>query len=606
MLPAALAVLLGYLANEKFELVGAGREFYARLMETFSRDTYVRGTIYDRNLKQLAVTMERVSVFARTREIDSIRDTAAALGAILQLDGGALQDQLESGALRLWVAENIRQDQEEALKKLDLAGIYLQKDSKRYYPNSFEASHLIGYVEDGFGLAGAEFYYDRILASRKLQKKQDRNSLRHGQDLVLTLDLKIQSILEAMVRDIAASRDAYRVMAYLQESGSGEIISGVHFPSFDPNNFTKYSKDVLKNYFLEPIYLPPGFRRLLRDGSLLYAKEKKQEFSSAWSLVSSENDLGSQLQFWNLLGFDDDLLADFSAGGESAVRSAAGKAQAPPGSEHYGTTPEALSPMQLLNGCTILLGHGRRSRPRVVKKIIDVDTDLEISLDDVIEDYQQSSDQPADNLYDIDGLFGSQAGRLDSATQYLSDSIMVHENHDGFFISHVDDLTLARIPAGSDDLFLLVLVQKFPRGVDRREAGSSSTASIIDQGVERISVLQQVALSVADVVEPELLEPGNYQATHPPSSSVHAVKQAEVSPVQKLSTMPDLKGLSLRKSLRLLEGSGITIRIEGTGRVVGQTPPAGAPLNNVQSCLIRLASREKEMFEELPPMEKKK
>ncbi len=138
----------------------------------FAENALDRGTLYDRNLKQLAVTMERVSVFVRTREIESIADTTASLASILFIDRDKLKGQLESGVLRLWVAKDISQEQELAIKNLDLPGIHLQKEEKRYYPNGSQAAHLIGYVEDGIGLSGVEFYYDRLLATRKIKQQE--------------------------------------------------------------------------------------------------------------------------------------------------------------------------------------------------------------------------------------------------------------------------------------------------------------------------------------------------------------------------------------------------------------------------------------------------
>ena len=52
--------------------------------------------------------------------------------------------------------------------------------------------------------------------------------------------------------------------------------------------------------------------------------------------------------------------------------------------------------------------------------------------------------------------------------------------------------------------------------------------------------------------------------------------------------MPDLRGLSLRKSLRLLKGTSVEIRVYGTGRVVAQTPAAGTPLTDVKECILTL------------------
>lgn len=590
-----LLFFLGYQLEQRLDIAKVFKGYYSQIKNTFSHDVFVRGTIYDRNLKQLAVTMERVSVYVRTREIDSIQETAMLLSTVLQLDAKKLQDQLESGVLRLWVAEDINQKQEESVKSLDLSGVYLQRDSKRYYPNGSEVSHLIGYVEEGLGLAGVEYYYDRILASRKLQQKKEEKPQSNAQDLVLTIDLKIQSIVEDIVEEIALKEKAYKVIAYLQESDRGNIIAGAHYPTFDPNKFTKYSKEIVENSFLEPIYVPHKFRRFFRDAASLYSKQRKAELSSAWSLISSTDDLGGQLQLWSALGFDGDLAADFipvSERGDSKLSAVSPVSESP---EDYGTTPEILSPMQVLNAFTILLGEGRIFKPNLVEKIIDIETDMEIDLSGVVDQFPEKYKEKSYLLKALGPLFKSQAVEIDSSALYFHDSMVLRKNS----ASYINGLTLVKIPAGESDLFLLVMVKKYPKMVESQVREDYPVETVIDSRTERISVLQQVALSVADVVEPEPAKDVNYRSTSQTATVRKSRDKAEIQEEQVISVMPDLVGLSLRKSLRLLRGIPLNIQIEGTGQVVEQSPKPGTSLKGVASCKLVLASKEREMYEEL-------
>ncbi len=590
-----LLFTIGYQLEQRFDIAKLCRDYYALIKKTFSHEKFIRGTIYDRNLKQLAVTMERVSVYVRTREIDSIEETAMLLSTVLQLDAKKLQDQLESGVLRLWVTEDINQEQEESIKDLSLSGVYLQRDSKRYYPNGPEVSHLIGYVEEGLGLAGVEYYYDRILASRKLLQKKEEKPQSNAQDLVLTIDLKIQSIIEDIVKEIALKENAYKVVAYLQESNRGKIIAGAHYPTFDPNKFTRYSKEIVQNFFLEPIYLPHEFRKFFRDAASLYSKQRRGEFSSAWSLVSPAEDLGSQLQLWSALGFDGDFAADFVPGSEMVDATLSTVSIASPYPDEYGTTPEILSPMQVLNACTILLGNGKIFKPNVVEKIIDIETDMEIDLSGVVDQFPAKYKEANYQLKALGPLFESEAVEIDSSALYLHDSVVLHENG----ASYVNGLTLVKIPAGSSDLFLLVLVKKYPEMVGSRVVEDYPIETVIDSRTERISVLQQVALSVADVVEPELGKEENYRSKLAKLPTLDSGKSTGSDEEMVISIMPDLVGLSLRKSLRLLRGIPINIKIEGTGQVIKQSPQPGTSLKGVAGCTLILASKEKDMYEEL-------
>ena len=90
---------------------------------------------------------------------------------------------LETGSLRVWVAEDINQEQESAIKKRQLPGIYLQNEQVRFYPNATYAAHLIGYVDDNIGLAGIEFFYDRLLASKAVDGQETGSHLNQSQAL---------------------------------------------------------------------------------------------------------------------------------------------------------------------------------------------------------------------------------------------------------------------------------------------------------------------------------------------------------------------------------------------------------------------------------------
>ena len=250
LLIIAILGVAGYQLEQHFGITTSIKGVLHSIRVTFSQQGPVRGTIYDRNLKQLAVNLERVSVYVRSREIDSIAETATRLSEVLALDKNKLEEQLESGVLRLWIAENISQEQEIALKKLKMPGVYLQRDEKRYYPNDSQAAYIIGAGENGIGLSGVEFYYDRLLAGRKIKQQGKEPPLGSSFDLVLTIDMKIQEILESLVRDIARSEKADKVALYLMESETGEIIGGANLPGFNPNTYAKYSQEQTQDLFL--------------------------------------------------------------------------------------------------------------------------------------------------------------------------------------------------------------------------------------------------------------------------------------------------------------------------------------------------------------------
>jgi cell division protein FtsI (penicillin-binding protein 3) len=584
---------VGHQLEQYYGITSYLKEVLHTIKSTFSQSGPGRGTFYDRNLKQLAVTLERVSVYARTREIDSIKETATHLSEVLALDKDKLEDQLESGVLRLWIAKDISQEQEVSIKNLQLPGVYLQRDEKRYYPNDLKAAHFVGYVENGIGLSGVEYYYDRLLASRKLKQQEEKQPLSDSLDLVLTIDLKIQDILENLVRDISESEQAEKVTAYLLESGTGEIIGGAHLPGFNPNNFAKYSQEQTENMSLVPLCIPAKFRLFLRDATMLHAHSVDGVSPSAWSLVPDNNDLGSQLRLWERLGLGQSAETDFYVPAQPGKTAVSQQKPVIASTAYFGFVPESATPLSLLTTYSVLLNKGKKIRSFVVKKILDKETGVEVLLSGK-EDSGGQSDSWSDAEGDIiESLFRSQARQGVSNTYFFRDDILVSVDHGGRHQFLTNDLVFVNIPAGSNDLNMLIVVQRPPRGVSRGGVKKEkSLEQIIEEKVERLSVLQQIGKSVADVVEAEVGDEDNYQgknrlATEFSGSGKIVEKEKSVPGV-----MPDLEGLSLRKSLRLLQGINVKLNIQGTGRVVTQRPLPGTSLKGITECVLILENQE--------------
>jgi cell division protein FtsI (penicillin-binding protein 3) len=597
-----LVLLVGaicYYLEQRYEVVAYMDEVIASVKKTFSQQPPVRGTIYDRNLKQVAINKERVSVYIRTREIESISDAVEALGLTLDLDRDKLQAQLESGELRFWVAEDISQAQEVAIEGLSLPGVYLQSEDKRFYPSGSQAAHLIGYVDDGIGLSGVEYYYDRLLASRKLKQQEERKPLSSAQDLVLTLDLKIQSILEEIVRQISKNENATRVAAYLLESGTGEIVAGVQLPGFDPNSFTRYSQKVLANMFLEPLYIPQKFRLFMRDAASLQGQADKSTVPPVWSLFAEESDLGSQLRLWERLGLNDSAEIDFHISELPGEFAAEQHKPVLSSQNSFGLVPEYTTSLGLLTAFSSLLGNREKIRPFVVQKILDIETGMEVLLSEKDAAADKSADRPSAHPSETEYLFRSLAREGVSKSYFLRDKILLSFDKAGRRQLLINDLTYVTIPAGSDVLNMLVVVQVNPEGVARKIKKKRDLEQIIEEKVERISVLRQVSKSVADVLEPQQSDDGNFQRKKAETAKVTASSVILRDEQSLPGKMLDLRGLSLRKSLRLLKGIELKINIQGTGIVVDQRPSPGSSLKGIKECLLILEKNENINLEKL-------
>jgi len=580
----AVATIVAWYLEKEYEVVKYLKEIQTTFTSNLSDINPVRGTVYDRNLKQLAVTMERVSVYVRTREIRSIPETVQLLGSVLSLDEQKLQDQLESGPLRIWIAEDITQKQEVLLKEKKMPGVYLQKNERRFYPNGFHAAHIIGYVENNIGLAGVEYYFDRLLTNRKLEQRNTPKSLADFTDLALTIDLKIQVILEDLVDKIGSAYGAARVTSYIIESRTGEVVAGAQTPGFDPNSFTGYSKEVLQNAFLVPFLIPDKFRLFLRDAALLNANKQAGIAQTSWSLSPQDLNLGGQLRLWEKLDLDKRLELDFGSFESETDTWKKRETRVFPPKQMFGLAPEYVTPLNLLTAFAFLLNGGRSVHPFVVKK--------ETVNGDKRDTFSQNEQ------YDLNRFFGSQSNKRASGTEYFQDEIQVYTSS----LNQMSKYTMmfAKIPAGTSELFMLTVVESMLSGPHKKgEKIMVPMEQIVEKRVERISVLQQVAKSVADVVEPERTDDANYPLKKDMVTGYYSGDNDRERPAHLLGVMPDLEGLSLRKSLRLLQGIRMKITFKGTGRVVFQTPNPGTPLRDISECELILERAEDMEFEKI-------
>ena len=272
----------------------------------------------------------------------------------------------------------------------------------------------------------------------------------------------------------------------------------------------------------------------------------------------------------------------------------------------FGLVPETATPLQILTTFSILLNKGKKIHPFVLKKILDQDNGSAILLSGKKYDGRPSGSWSDAAGKVITSLFRSQASQAESNTFIFRDDILVSNNHEGQSQFLVNDLVFVTIPAGSAELHMLIVVQRPPGMVSKGESGKGKTIEqIVAEKVERISVLQQIAKSVADVVEPEIGGEDNYQgkkllATEAAGSGKKVAEGKTASAV-----MPDIKGLSLRKSLRLLQGLNLNLHIQGTGKVTAQKPLPGTALKGVAECMMILENQEnmapeklsKELFE---------
>ena len=246
-----------------------------------------RGTIYDRRGHELAVSVEVESVAADPSQVVDAAATAAALAEVLDLDVRELGEDLADGErVFTWVKRKLEPPQAEEVRELALPGIFLLPESKRYYPLGSLAAPVLGHVGlDNSGLAGLEYLYEQVVASKPGKRRVLRDAHRGtvlyphlviseaepGKDLHLTLDVTLQHLVERELAAAVARTQARGGIVIMIDPQDGAILAMASYPTFDPNRFYEYREERRRNPAVMDAYEPGSTFKLVTVAAALEA-----------------------------------------------------------------------------------------------------------------------------------------------------------------------------------------------------------------------------------------------------------------------------------------------------------------------------------------------
>jgi len=195
-----------------------------------------RPDMLDRNGEILATDVRMPSLFGEPRKLIDVDEATELLTAVLpDLDATEVRERLGSKRGFVWLKREIRAQQQQEIHRLGIPGIGFLAENKRVYPNGAEVSHLIGHVNiDNQGIAGMEKWLDG-------QGLADLHRAGFATDsqqkpIELAVDLRVQ---HALRDELIAAAEKYKAKAaagVVVDVNSGEIISMVSVPDYDPNN----------------------------------------------------------------------------------------------------------------------------------------------------------------------------------------------------------------------------------------------------------------------------------------------------------------------------------------------------------------------------------
>jgi len=244
-----------------------GNARYSRVIEVSAH----RGMITDRNGEPLAVSTPVESVWVSPADVEADSRQVKQLAQILGMDVEEVKNRLfDTSHDFVYLKRQLPPDQAGKVASLNLSGISLQREYRRYYPTGEEAAQTLGFTgQDDNGQEGLELALQerlagksgsqRVIKDRRGHIVEDAGSLhapKPGSDIVLSLDRNMQHLayreLESAVRQHKAKAGAVVVL----DARSGEVLALANYPAYNPNNRSKISSQAMRNRAIADLFEP--------------------------------------------------------------------------------------------------------------------------------------------------------------------------------------------------------------------------------------------------------------------------------------------------------------------------------------------------------------
>ena len=570
-----------------------------------------RGAIYDRNGRLLAIQTRLDSVTAWIPEFRDSKLTAHLLAETLSLEEDELFNRFSDPSRQgfLYIKRLISPTESKRISQLmeegQLPGIHLEKEHGRNYPEKNLASHLIGYVgTDNTGLDGIEYTFNQVLAPPSITTGDEK--ILYGNDIYLTIDINTQYITEKIARIAFKENNPEGLMILVMGAKTGEFYSMVSLPSFDPNNFSSYSREERNNLPVTLTYEPGSVMKIFSLASFMelggvtpldrfdtrdsYNPEIFQKYKippitdlgnygvldPTGILVHSSN-VGTAMASDSVSATDHyNMLKNFGFGNKTGIP-LPGESSGilnTPGDWSIRSKPTiaigqeiGVSALQMISAATVFTNGGVLLKPQIIDKVVSPDGKVlkeygreplrEVVSPEVAETILLMMEQVVSSPYGtvrraqvpglrISGKSGT-AQRIDPETGTYSD--------EDFMAS-----VLAVFPTEDPELIVYIIMQ-YPKG--QSYYGGRIASPIVKELAEALAPYYGIPIQ------------GNKVISH--SGSVRIPQE---DPVKIDMTLPDFTGMSKREVIFALENRDIPVSFKGDGWVMFQFPPPGEEITD--------------------------
>ena len=597
-----------------------------------------RATISDRHGNVLAVSVETDAIAADPSIIQNPEKTARLIcGALDSCDAAkhrSILQQLRAKSRYVKIEAVVSAAVAERVRKLNLRGVIVLTENKRYYPNRQLAANIIGYVgTDNIGLAGVEAKYDsRIRGSSgvmimQVDGTQTALSIRveqeptQGEGVELTIDRQLQHIAERELRAGVLEHNARGGMAIIMDPSNGEVLALANYPTFNPNAFASSEAYERANRAVQHVYEPGSTFKLVTAAAALEEGifETTDLIDCApgyitipgrkpvWDvhpyktltfedvIVKSSNvgaikaglRIGAERlgKYIHRFGFGQVLSPDFTGQSRGIVHDSASLGDIGVASVSMGYQI-GVTPMQMIAAVSSVANGGTLYEPRLVRAFIrngtrepvpgkvvrrTVSPETAATLTQIMEAVVERGTATAAK---IDGY--TIAGKTGTAAKAVAG---------GYSNSDYNVSFVGFVPSRKPALAVIVVVDS-PHG--KVTAYGGTVAAPIFKRIAEASLLHLGIGPNLNPPPPVIVAANGDQHILPARATLDRERTIAFA---REGLMPDLRGSSAREAVQILTNVGLRPRLTGTGVVVEQSIEPGTGLVPGTSVHLKLDRR---------------
>lgn len=573
-----------------------------------------RGRILDRNGEMLATSVEAKSVCVYPRELTNPDHTAAVLAKTLKLSSAGIRKKLASTKQFIWIKRQITDREASSVDRAGLAGVHLLSEFSRIYPNGHLAGQVLGFVDiDGKGREGVEGVFNERLQPGKARfvVQRDRKGHRfyldgegrevniNGQDVRLTIDTHIQHAAEQALAKSIAKYEARAGIVMVVDVESGDILAMANQPFFNPNTVRHSSAAARRLRPITDIYEPGStmkpflFAAALEEGviepdTLINCEKGRwkvarkvirdthpEEWLPAHKVLRYSSNIGSAKigmsmgadvyhAYLSKLGFGERTGVILPGESSGILRPATTWTSVDLAAISFGQAIGTTA-LQLAKAFLCLANQGATKNLHLIKSPQPESKNASIQI---------FSPETAATVLSMmkevvheDGT--GRSARIEGITMAGKTGTAQKASPQGGYGDQYLSSFVALVPADKPELLVITMIDEPQKG---------SYGSMVAAPVCREVTVRTLAYhgKLSETLHADITDdaPADDLAAEPLNRAVPAPKVREISE----NSVPDIRGMPVRRALELLVKMGIVPVLKGQGMTIErQEPPAGQP-----------------------------